>query len=965
MSQPVGDLVVTLDADAASFDEKVERSKTQLGSFGNSANTAAKVTADMAAKQEAALQSLLEKIDPNIKAINRLDEQYTQLISHFVERRIDGDQFVKFSNTINNTREELLKSAAVAANDMPAALSKQAIAAQKAGISVGQYRAAMQMLPAQMTDIVTQLAGGQNPFLIMIQQGGQIKDSFGGLRGTFYALSSIINPAYLGVAAFAGAVGYLGYEVYQSHQQTETFNQSIAKTGNISGQTANGLKGLTDQIAKNIDVSKSAAAAAVAQSNGLGLSVEQIKLVSETALSMSKTTGQSVEELVKQLGKIPQDPLKSFIDINQQYNFANLALYEQVKQMIELGDKTGATKLILDSLKDSQQQFSDKTKGTMEEISGFWDGLIEKLKTTQFWYDKVAQNATTVKLPEVQFGTGSAVFDRINQQMNGGKVDVNPSRTMAENWQNIESNASGLLGFVNEVNAKTRQFNKDQVDANQKADEFLKSARTHAEIRNDLEKNYKRQLDAGYISQEKYNKLISAVNEKYKDPKQRDAKTPAGDRVEENAQAELLALQTQLRVLQQHTGINDTISQQRKELWQAESKFSVLEEASQSRKLTKQEQSLLANKGQIIALAEQKAILGDQITAQERLNKLQDTATKYATQMAEKTSAMKAGAGLSDRQAQRQMEEAQLRQGWLNKGGNLNDQGFKTELEAQRNYYAEQDAMREDWISGAKKSLANYAEEATNYSRMASEATTSILDGSVDAISGGVMDILDNTKTVSEGVKSIFSGIGEAIIQTLIRMGAQWLVYQAVQLAVGKAGQAAASSGLTANAQAMALQAQLAAYASTAAIPIVGPGLAPIAMATAAGVTEPLVAAIAAVSLAGMAHSGIDSVPSTGTWLLQKGERVVTSQTSAKLDQTLDQVKKSSEDTRASIIAGGVTQNINVNGNPDDRTMALLENAVARGAERGYQKVANHLASGQGQVSKALGGGWATGRRKR
>ncbi|EEC7755523.1 phage tail tape measure protein, partial [Escherichia coli] len=59
-------------------------------------------------------------------------------------------------------------------------LSRQALAAQKAGISVGQYKAAMRTLPAQFTDIVTQLAGGQNPFLIMLQQGGQISDSFGG-----------------------------------------------------------------------------------------------------------------------------------------------------------------------------------------------------------------------------------------------------------------------------------------------------------------------------------------------------------------------------------------------------------------------------------------------------------------------------------------------------------------------------------------------------------------------------------------------------------------------------------------------------------------------------------------------------------------------------------------------------------------------------------------------------------------
>jgi len=42
------------------------------------------------------------------------------------------------------------------------------------------------------------------------------------------------------------------------------------------------------------------------------------------------------------------------------------------------------------------------------------------------------------------------------------------------------------------------------------------------------------------------------------------------------------------------------------------------------------------------------------------------------------------------------------------------------------------------------------------------------------------------------------------------------------------------------------------------------------------------------IALSGMAHDGIDSVPETGTWLLQKGERVMTAETSAKLDQRLD-----------------------------------------------------------------------------
>ncbi|EFK4563127.1 phage tail tape measure protein, partial [Escherichia coli] len=68
-------------------------------------------------------------------------------------------------------------------------LSRQALAAQKAGISVGQYKAAMRTLPAQFTDIATQLAGGQNPWLILLQQGGQVKDSFGGMIPMFRGLA--------------------------------------------------------------------------------------------------------------------------------------------------------------------------------------------------------------------------------------------------------------------------------------------------------------------------------------------------------------------------------------------------------------------------------------------------------------------------------------------------------------------------------------------------------------------------------------------------------------------------------------------------------------------------------------------------------------------------------------------------------------------------------------------------------
>lgn len=62
------------------------------------------------------------------------------------------------------------------------------------------------------------------------------------------------------------------------------------------------------------------------------------------------------------------------------------------------------------------------------------------------------------------------------------------------------------------------------------------------------------------------------------------------------------------------------------------------------------------------------------------------------------------------------------------------------------------------------------------------------------------------------------------------------------------------------------------------------------AIASVAAATASMIGNIGAI---GMAHDGLDRVPQTGTWLLEKGERVVTSNTSDKLDRTLDSVRSS------------------------------------------------------------------------
>jgi hypothetical protein len=129
------------------------------------------------------------------------------------------------------------------------------------------------------------------------------------------------------------------------------------------------------------------------------------------------------------------------------------------------------------------------------------------------------------------------------------------------------------------------------------------------------------------------------------------------------------------------------------------------------------------------------------------------------------------------------------------------------------------------------------------------------------------------------------------------------------------------------------------------------------AMASVAAATAGIVSNISAI---GMAHDGMDSVPETGTWLLQKGERVTTAKTSAKLDATLDRVNKQSSAQQA----GNVTVPIEIHGDPDQRTLLLIEDAVKRGAALGHQMTANDLSAGTGKASKALNSGWTASRKR-
>lgn len=270
-----------------------------------------------------------------------------------------------------------------------------------------------------------------------------------------------------------------------------------------------------------------------------------------------------------------------------------------------------------------------------------------------------------------------------------------------------------------------------------------------------------------------------------------------------------------------------------------------------------------------------------------------------------------AGAGSGDKLKERLKQDLAIQQDYnkqaaelqkqLN-GGDITQELYDTETQMlsealaermvlQQDYYNQLDEAQSNWLDGVSAAWENYRDTATDYQQQAADATSDILGDATSTVAENIDGLLRQTETIGSATKNIVLGIANSVIAAIEQMAAKWLVYQAIQLITGKTTQASAATAMIANAQATAFQASLAAFASTAAIPIVGPFAAPAAAAAAASFAAPLVAGVATAALSGMAHDGIDAVPETGTWLLQKGERVTTAETSAKLDNTLNDIR--------------------------------------------------------------------------
>lgn len=648
-------------------------------------------------------------------------------------------------------------------------LSRQALAAQKAGISVGQYKAAMRTLPAQFTDIATQLAGGQNPWLILLQQGGQVKDAFGGMIPMFRGLAGAITLPMVGVTSLAVATGALAYAWYQGDSTLSAFNKTLVLSGNQSGLTAERMLTLfrAGQAAGLTFNQASESLAALVNAGVRG--GEQFDAINQSIARFASASGVEVDKVAEAFGKLTTDPTSGLMAMARQFRNVTAEQIAYVAQLQRSGDEAGALQAANDAA----------TKGFDEQTRR----LKENMGTLETWADKTGKAFKSmwdaildIGRPESSadmLASAQKAFDEADkkwQWYQGRSQRRGKTASFRANlqgaWDDRENARLGLAAATlqsdmekaGELAARDRaEREASQLKYTGEAQKAYERQLTPLEKYTARQEELNKALKDGKILQADYNTLMASAKKDYESTQKKPSgvKVSAGERQEDQAHAALLALETELRTLEKHSGANEKISQQRRDLWKAENQYAVLKEAATKRQLSGQEKSLLAHEKETLEYKRQLADLGDKVEHQKRLNELAQQAARFEQQQSAKQAAISAKArGLSDRQAQRESEAQRLRDVYGD-----NPQALAKATSALKNTWSAEEQLRGSWMAGLKSGWGEWAESAMDSFSQVKSAATQTVDGIAQNMAAMLTGSEQNWRSFTRSVLSMMTEI--------------------------------------------------------------------------------------------------------------------------------------------------------------------------------------------------------------
>ncbi|HBV5500474.1 phage tail length tape measure family protein [Klebsiella aerogenes] len=949
---------------------------TQAGD--RAASSAGKVT-KATDEEKQALSDLLDRIDPVNAALNKLDKQQQDLAKFKSKGMVDTDTFELYSKRIEETRNKLTGFR----DDL-----------KKTGQSAAQTAFAMRMIPAQMTDIVVGLSTGQSPFMVLMQQGGQLKDMFGGIgpaiKGVGTYVMGLVNP----FTVTAAAVGVLGLAYYKGAQEQDEFYKSLVLTGNQVGKTSGQLADMAARAGAVADstTGKAASTLNLLVSSGK-VAGDSLERVTTAVIKISDATGIATEKLVSDFNDIAADPVAAITKLNDQYHFLTLATYNQIKALQDEGNQQEAARVATDAYANTMQQRANDIHQNLGLLESAWDSL-----------GKAAKGAWDAML---NIGREQTLQDK-SSTLNENIAEAQKGQAEGGFWNGLNARFSNLPEMLKQRDAIQSQITAEdtlndilsdhdkaeqkRIKTQQEADRVNLQYLSNADKRNKAIKQQSEFLKAGAITADQYAKNVSRINEMYKDPKApKIAKTPQGKAYAEDAATRLLEqIHQQTAAMQSQLDASDKLNSATQARVKFEQQIADLKSKTQ---LTADQKSILSRSDEILQAYKQQEALQSSVKTLDDYRKMQEQIAPKELRQNEtlqkrleilqkmvelkKLTPEAAGKQASDLIGKSVLPDSVI-SGVNKAGGTLTSGATNSDLSGQGlNMIGLQIDPQLEVIEKLKQAQTDYAswlnqqQQAITQSTLLNEqqkqqqllALQQQGQQNQQALSTAVYAA--QTQSAQNSFSSITDSMGAMFGEQSVMYKAAFVTQKAFALA-----QAAVQLPM---AMAQALSSQPFPYNLAA-------------MATVAGLMATITSSISSAAAVGFTSGGYTG--SGGKYqpagIVHKGEyvfdqestnRIGVSQLEAlrngkPLDATLGRsgfgtgVQNVSNSQQTTIIRPTVTvPPITINGNPSDATVLLVQQATREGAKQGYQQVANDLAKGVGQVHKALTGGYNTGRR--
>lgn len=834
MTEQTSRLAIVIDSSGAEKQaDNLATALVKMTQAGERAAISAVKVTKATDEEKKSLSELLDRIDPVNAALNKLDKQQQDLAKFKSKGMVDADTFDLYSKKIEETRNRLTGFR----DDLG-----------KTGQSAAQTAFAMRMIPAQMTDIIVGLSTGQSPFMVLMQQGGQLKDMFGGIgpaiKGVGTYVMGLVNPFTLAAAA----VGFLGLAYYKGTQEQDEFYKSLVLIGNLVGKTFGQLADIAASAGIAADSTTGKAASTLNQLVSSGkVAGDSLERVTIAIVKISDATGIATEKLASDFNDLAADPVAAITKLNDQYHFLTLATYNQIKALQDEGNQQDAARVATDAYANAMQQRANDIHQNLGLLESAWDSLG---KTAKGAWDAMLNIGREQTLTDKLATLNENIAEAQKGQKDGGFWNSFSARftnlpEMIKQRDLLESVAN-LQGDVTKGQAKAKEAEQQRIKTQQEADRVNQQYLSNADKRNKAIKQQSEFLKAGAITAEQYSKNVSRINEMYKDPK--PPKTPKSKAYTEDAATRLLdQINQQTAAMQSQLDASDKLNSATQARIKFEQQIADLKSKTQ---LTADQKSILSRSDEILQAYKQQEALQNSVktlddyrkmqeqvkTKDERTNDLLKTRLELL-EKAKATGQLKPGEYDKTRADIYQNTDMQLPSTVRNVVGNLTPTGGRLSgtfegMQGQINEYDQAQQELQRWLAAQEEAYAKAGEiTAEGEARM-----TSIRQRAADA--NQVIEAQKNT-IISAATQSLFDSTAD-IMRT--GFGEQSAIYK-VAFAASKAF--AIADSMVKIQQAIASGAVSAPYPANI-----------IAMASIAAQTASIVSNIQAVSGVGFASGG-------------------------------------------------------------------------------------------------------------